>query len=63
MPMPQSPTSRMPAPPLTNQLRVAHKRSIEMKKTIFYTIAVVSAVLLAKKFVPSLIRELKQEFM
>jgi hypothetical protein len=34
-----------------------------MKKTIFYTIAVVSAVLLAKKFVPSLIRELKQEFM
>ncbi len=43
--------------------RAANKRSIEMRKTIFYTITVFSAVLLAKKFVPSLIRELKQEFM
>jgi hypothetical protein len=34
-----------------------------MRRTIFYAVTVFSAVLLAKKFVPSLIRELKQEFM
>jgi hypothetical protein len=34
-----------------------------MRRTIFYAVTVVCAVLLAKRFVPSLIRELKQEFM
>ena len=34
-----------------------------MKRAILYIAAGISVVLLAKKFTPSLIRELKQEFM
>ncbi len=34
-----------------------------MKRAILYIAAGISVVLLARKFTPSLIRELKQEFM
>ncbi len=34
-----------------------------MRRAIFYLAAGISVVLLARKFTPSLIRELKQEFM
>ncbi len=34
-----------------------------MKRAILYIAAGISMVLLARKFTPSLIRELKQEFM
>ncbi len=34
-----------------------------MKRAILYIAAGISMILLAKKFTPSLIRELKQEFM